>query len=334
MVAANYLIGGLLAGGGQAVQQDGVARRDAFYRDLENLRSETRADARQKSSQDFQSAQTDKTIAAADARATADSGRLKDTIVRTGKDGKPHTIGLDKDGNEIKDYGVAYEKPTASGRLYPIEQPDGSVIYGTEADALGSGVPKNKAQMDAAAAAAPIDDGSAPAGPREQAIKEADAKTGYFSSRATEFPDDGGDYDAFVNRRAAEIQKGLKPGALIGKMPKAAAADQGASPSPAVAPSPSAAPDPIADPTAAAGDVPFGAVPPGAVDPAQKFQPGAEAAKRSGRAPGPAAKGEPPIPPQLQAIPGLVYSPRRQQYKDPATGTVYDKNGDPVAPPK
>lgn len=328
MVAANYLIGGLLSGGGQAVQQDGIARRDAFYRDLDNLRadqrsaaSDARQDTRQKAAQDFQSAQADKGIAAADRRSAEESGRLKSTIIRVGKDGKPHNIGLDKDGNEIKDYGIAYEKPASSGRLYPIEQPDGSVIYGTEEDALGSGVPKNKAQMDAAAANAPIDDGSAPLGPREQAIEEADSKTGYLSSRATEFPDDGGDYDAFVDRRAAEIEKGLKPGALIGKMPKKAAAAEAPTPS-AVATSP--------------GEVPFGAVPEGSVDPAAKFQPGAESAKRSGGGTtgAPASKSAAAVPPKLQGIPGLIFSPTRQQYKDPRTGQVFDKDGNPVAPPK
>lgn len=44
----------------------------------------------------------------------------------------------------------------------------------------------------------------------------------------------------------------------------------------------------------------------------------------------PAAAAAPPIPKPLTGINGLQYSPSRKQYRDPATGNVYDQNGEPV----
>lgn len=65
----------------------------------------------------------------------------------------------------------------------------------------------------------------------------------------------------------------------------------------------------------------------GMTAPPSAVQPGAAPAQAPAQAPAPPAA--PPIPDALKAVPGLQFSPSRQQYKD-GNGKVYDKDGNPI----
>jgi hypothetical protein len=305
MVNMNYLIGGLASGGGQALQQTGLMKREEIRQMIAEARADSRA-AEGERRADERSLRSDQS--ASERQASEFAQRDKENeLKRQGydkvfdavdpKDGKSHTYAMNDKGDK-RDLGVTPPKEFSPGNGYgeplvPVrdpENPNGPPIYLPRSQAVGLSPPPSKDEATA------ISDQQfdAQTEAEQKATAEAESKAGLWSTDSSDFSADGGSREAFIKRRTQELLK--DPNSTDSKASKPKGGE--------------------------AKDAPVA----GGEDTPKKLPKGGTPQADS------QVKTDLPSPPASLAGRALQWNPTKKQYRDKATGEIFDLQGKPVNP--